>query len=85
MDWAHHLNPAVAMCHTGLQAAFEVYSEHHEGAEPAVICAGLGDVLYAYQIIAEQPGLRRPIVPVPGMPNDFWFVAGPEGIVWSRP
>jgi len=79
------LNPGIAMSYTGLATAFEVYAEKHDGAAPAVICTGLSDVSYAYGVIAAAPELRRPIVPVPGMPNYFWFVAGPEGIIWSNP
>jgi hypothetical protein len=78
--------PNVCVSFTGITELSKSYVEYGDGSGPTLIAVNPKYIEYVYELYAESPSLTRVlVVPMPGMDEEFWFVGGPRGIVWSDP
>ena len=71
----------IDLCVTAFDAACATLQEK-TGLPATMLCVGLHDVLTAFDVTTQAKS-RMVVVPIPGLPADYWFVCNERGIHWS--
>ena len=80
--WAY-LNPAIGLSLTGIECALDLYRDLTGADPPAyVIVVHPTKEFVAKEHIEGGPSI---VVPLAALPEELWFLAGPEGVIWSNP
>ncbi len=80
------INPYIGFCRTGLEGAITYYADSFIGVNPTTLIVSVNDTHAAYELLSIPNSLPRlSIVPVPGLPTDYWAVAGQYGLVYACP
>lgn len=85
------LEPGLALCSVAIQEADEIYRELQgdQGVPPTTLLVSDSNAYLAYEVVIgkrDESGTapcRYRIVTVPGLPEHFWAVCGPHGVVYS--
>ncbi len=77
------LSPAIYLSAAGIESAIAKFMKTGEGAPVSLLVSPVY-ILHAHRLLRELDLPLIAVVPVPGIGDTAWGMAGAAGIVWSN-